>query len=190
LLPVLIRGWRAGWKEGDFPFLIVQLANFKPDKEGMWPEVRDAQRKSLVLRNTGMAVTIDIGNPTDIHPTNKQEVGHRLALAARAISYSEKIEYSGPLYRQTTREEHRLRVWFDHAASRLVAEGGVLKGFEVAGADRHFVPADAYTDGPTVIVSSAQVPSPQYVRYDWASSPEGNLYNNDVLPASPFESQP
>jgi sialate O-acetylesterase len=189
-LATLIQDWRQQWGEGDFPFLIVQIANFKTEPDAMWPEVREAQRKVLALRNTGLAVTIDIGDPVNIHPTNKQEVGHRLALAARAIAHSEKIEYSGPLYRQVTHEDHSLRVWFDHAASGLVAEGGVLKGFEIAGPDRHFVPADAYTDGATVVVSSAQVPSPEYVRYDWASSPEGNLYNKDVLPASPFESQP
>jgi len=189
LLRTLIQDWRQQWGEGDSPFLIVQLANFKTESEGMWPEVRDAQRRALALRNTGMAVTIDMGDPVNIHPTNKQDVGHRLALAARAIIYGEKVEYSGPLYRQATREDHTLRIWFDHATDGLVAEGPVLKGFEIAGADHKFVPADAYVDGQTVVASNSQVPSPEYVRYDWDSSPEGNLYNDDGLPASPFESQ-
>ena len=188
LFQTMIRDWRRSWGEGDFPFLFVQIANFDATPDTLWPEVRNAQRQSLVLRNTGMAVTIDIGSATQIHPTNKRDVGLRLALAARAISYGEKIEYSGPLYRQVTPEDHAVRIWFDHAASGLVAKDGQLKGFEVAGVDRNFSPADARIEGPSVLVSSSTVSSPVYVRYGWASNPECNLYNHEGLPASPFQS--
>ncbi len=115
LFQTIIRDWRTEWGEGDFPFLFVQIANWNTSAEDLWPEVRDAQRQTLALKNTGMTVTIDIGDPDDLHPKNKQDVGLRLALAARAIAYGEKIEWSGPLYRQVTQEEHALRVWFDHA---------------------------------------------------------------------------
>ena len=96
----MIRDWRGTWGEGDFPFLYVQLANFTSTNLEDWPTIREAQRKTLVLRNTAMVVTIDIGNPEDVHPTNKQDVGARLALAGRAVAYGEAIEYSGPLFRE------------------------------------------------------------------------------------------
>ncbi len=188
LFQTMIQDWRRSWGEGDFPFLFVQIANFDATPETLWPEVRDAQRRSLALRNTGMAVAIDIGDGANIHPIDKQDVGSRLALAARAISYGEKIEYSGPLYRQFTTEEHAMRVWFDHAASGLVAKNGQLRGFEVAGADRNFSPADARIDSSSVLVSSSAVLSPVYVRYGWAANPDCNLYNHEGLPASPFQS--
>lgn len=182
----MIRDWRRAWAEGDFPFLFVQLANYKANPS--WPEVREAQRESLALANTAMAVTIDIGNPNDIHPTNKQDVGHRLALAARAVAYGEKIEYSGPLFRQTSTESSALRVWFDHIGAGLVARGGSLKGFEIAGRDGKFFPAEARIDAGTVVVSHPSVPEPLYVRYSWADDPDGNLFNAEGLPASPFRS--
>jgi sialate O-acetylesterase len=189
LLETMIVNWRDSWDEGDFPFLIVQLANFNAGPNNAWPELRDAQRQALALNNTGLAVTIDIGEPNDIHPKNKQDVGLRLALAARAIAYGEKIEYSGPLYRQVTSADHALRVWFDHVDGGLVAKGGsALKGFEITGADRKFQPADARIDGQTVLVTSSAVPSPVYVRYGWADNPDVNLYNAAGLPASPFQS--
>ena len=188
LFQTMIRDWRRAWGQGDFPFLFVQIANFHTGPDGFWPDVRDAQRRTLALANTGMAVTIDIGNPKDVHPTDKQDVGLRLALAARAISYGEKIEYSGPLYRQATPESGALRVWFDHAGT-LKAKGGDLTGFEVAGANRKFLPATARIDGATVVVSNADVPAPVYVRYGWSSDPECNLYNAEDLPASPFRSE-
>jgi sialate O-acetylesterase len=182
----MIKDWRRAWNEGDFPFLLVQIANWNTEPDGRWPEVRDAQRKTLALRNTGMAVTIDIGDAIDIHPKNKLDVGLRLARAARAITYGEKLEWSGPLYRQLTREDHALRVWFDHAAG-LAAKGGPLVGFEVAGADGKYVTADAKIDGSSVIISSATVPEPVSVRYAWAPNPTCNLYNREGLPASPFQ---
>ncbi|HEY1262958.1 MAG TPA: sialate O-acetylesterase, partial [Terriglobales bacterium] len=186
LLPTMIRDWRNAWGEGDFPFLLVQIANWNSDPQDDWPEVRDAQRRTLALRNTAMAVSIDIGDPVDIHPKNKQDVGARLALGARAIAYGEKIEYSGPLFRQLTREGHSLRVWFDHAGG-LTARGGVPKGFEIASADRKFVPAAATIENAGVVVSSPNVPDPVYVRYGWAPNPDCNLYNAAGLPASPFQ---
>jgi sialate O-acetylesterase len=186
LFQTMIRDWRSAWGVGDFTFLYVQIANWNTAPEGLWPVVRDAQRQALTLKNTGMAVTIDIGDPDDIHPKNKQDVGLRLALAARAITYGERIEWSGPLYRQVTPEEHALRVWFDHADG-LMAKGGGLTGFEVAGADGKYSAADARIEGTAVVVSSTAVPSPISVRYGWAANPSCNLFNKEGLPASPFQ---
>jgi sialate O-acetylesterase len=189
LFQTMIRDWRNAWGEGDFPFLFVQIANWNTAPEGLWPDVRNAQRQALALRNTGMAVTIDIGDPEDIHPKNKQDVGLRLALAARAITYGEKIEWSGPLYRQITQEEHALRVWFDHATGLAAkgADGAPLAGFEIAGADGKYSAADAKIEGVSVIVSSPTVPVPLSVRYGWAANPTCNLVNKEGLPASPFQ---
>jgi sialate O-acetylesterase len=189
LFETMIRDWRSQWKIGDFPFFYVQLANWKADAGMMWPTVRDAQRRTLELKNTGMAVTIDIGNPDNIHPTNKQDVGHRLALAARAIAYGETLEYSGPLYNLSFREGSSLRVTFTHGTG-LVAKGGELHGFEIAGADRKFVSASATIDHDSVVVSNPTVAVPVYVRYGWDSNPACNLYNAAGLPASPFTSEP
>lgn len=188
LFQTMIRDWRSAWGEGDFPFLFVQIANFNIAAENLWPDVRDAQRRALALKNTGMAVTIDIGNPDDIHPKNKQDVGLRLALAARAIAFGENVEWSGPLYRQMTQEEHALRVWFDHAGG-LVARGEELTGFEVAGEDGKYSTATAKIDGASVVVSSPTVPTPVSVRYGWAANPNCNLFNKEGLPASPFQAQ-
>jgi sialate O-acetylesterase len=190
LFQTMIRDWRNAWGEGDFPFLFVQIANWNTSPDALWPEVRDAQRKALVLKNTGMAVIIDVGDPEDLHPKNKQDVGLRLALAARAIAYGEKLEWSGPLYRQVAQEDHSLRIWFDHA-SGLTAKGaavaGEVTGFEVAGADAKYSPADARIEGESVVVSSAAVLKPVSVRYAWAASPNCNLFNREGLPASPFQ---
>jgi sialate O-acetylesterase len=189
LFQTMIRDWWRSWGEGDFPFLFVQLPNWIADPRNQWPEVREAQRQTLVLRNTGMAVTIDVGDPANLHPPDKQDVAARLALIARAQVYGEKIEYSGPLFRQVTTEDHALRLWFEHATNGLVAKGGELKGFEVAGSDGKFSPAEARIEGPTVVVSSSAVESPVYVRYGWLASPDCNLYNRDGLPASPFRAE-
>jgi len=140
----------------------------------------------LALKNTGMAVIIDVGDPDDLHPKDKLDVGLRLSLAARAIAYGEKIEWSGPLYKQLTSEEHALRVWFDHAEG-MTARGGELVGFEVAGADGKYSPAQARIEGTSVVVSSAAVSAPVSVRYAWADAPTCNLYNREGLPASPFQ---
>ena len=186
LFQTMIRDWRNDWGEGDFPFLFVQIANWNTEPGELWPDVRNAQRQALALKNTGMAVTIDIGDPDDIHPKNKQDVGLRLALAARAITYGEKVEWSGPLYRQVTAEEHALRVWFDHAGG-LTAKGAEPTGFEVAGADGKYSAAEAKIDGSSVVVSSSVVPTPVSVRYGWAANPTCNLFNKEGLPASPFQ---
>lgn len=186
LFPTMIGDWRRSWDEGDFPFLFVQIANWNTEPDGRWPEVRDAQRRALALRNTGMAVTIDIGDAVDIHPKNKLDVGLRLARAARAIAYGEKLEWSGPLYRGLSHEEHALRVWFDHA-NGLMAKNGALAGFEVAGPDGKYAAADTKIDGSSVVVSSATIPDPVSVRYGWAANPTCNLVNREGLPASPFQ---
>jgi sialate O-acetylesterase len=185
----MITDWRRHWQEGDFPFFFVQLANYKAPADSLWPTVRDAQRRTLGLANTGMAVTIDIGNPTNIHPADKQSVGHRLALAARAITYGENIEFSGPLFRKAGRDGKDMRVWFDHAQGLMAKGEGAPAGFEIAGADRRYRPAMARLDGNSVVVSSPEITEPQYVRYGWKDVPVVNLYNGAGLPASPFSSE-
>ena len=182
----MIEDWRKQWGEGDFPFLFVQLANYKSNQ--WWPVLRESQTETLRLHNTGMAVTIDVGESRDIHPKNKQDVGRRLALAARHIAYHEAIDYSGPLYRQTTTEGNQLRVWFSHADGLLAKGGGAISGFTVAGADGNFVDAEARIEGNTVVVSNPQVSNPVAARYAWADDPVCNLYNQAGLPASPFRS--
>ena len=188
LFETMIIDWRNHWGQGDFPFLFVQLANYANtgDQSG-WPELRESQLKTLELKNAGMAVIIDIGESQDIHPRNKQDVGLRLGLSARAIAYGEKLVYSGPIYRQMTTENGKLRVWFDHVGGGLGIDGGDdLKGFTIAGADREFVPAKAEIDGETVVVSNPNVAEPLAVRYAWADDPVNNLINAEGLPASPF----
>ena len=183
----LIEDWRRQWDEGNTPFYFVQLANWKGGADDGWPTLREQQRKTLNVSNTAMAVTIDIGDADDIHPKDKLDVGLRLSLAARALSYGEVIEYSGPLYRQSVQDGSAVRVWFDHARG-LKSKGGELTGFEVAGADGKFVTATAKLEGDSVLVSAAGVSAPVAVRYGWAGNPQCNLYNSDNLPASPFSS--
>jgi sialate O-acetylesterase len=183
----LIEDWRHEWGVGDFPFLYVQISNFKSTPAEDWATLRQQQLKTLALRNTAMAVTIDIGNPDNVHPTDKVDVGDRLARAARALSYGQAVEYSGPIFRQATPEGSALRAWFDHAKG-LTAKGATATGFEVAGADRKFVPATATVDGTSVVVSNPDITEPRYVRYGWANSPQCNLFNGEGLPASPFTS--
>jgi sialate O-acetylesterase len=195
LLPLMIAGWRRTWAQGDFPFLIVQLANYgqdAPDAPGSaWAELREAQALTAIqVPNTGLAVTIDIGNPADIHPTNKQEVGRRLALVAEAKTYGRKVAWQGPTYRALRVEGDRIRVKFEGAGSGLAVKGDKLLGFTVAGQDRKFVPADAVIDGDSVVVRAAGVPKPVAVRYGWANSPVCTLYNKDGLPAAPFRTDP
>ena len=188
VFPTLIEDWRKQWREGNFPFLFVQISSFRSTAGEDWPVIREAQRRALQLADTGMAVTIDIGNPDNVHPADKQDVGARLALAARAIAYGEQIEDSGPLYRQTSVEGNSIHVWFDHAEG-LAAKGGPLTGFEVAGRDHNFVKAEAGIEGDSVVVSSPEVKDPQYVRYGWQNAPVLNLFNGAGLPASPFTSE-
>src|SRR5207249_11290550 len=140
----MIQDWRNRWGQGDFPFLFVQLANFQSN--GWWPVLRESQTETLRLRNTGMALAIDIGESKDIHPKNKQDVGKRLALAALHVAYQQPGEYSGPMYKQATTEGSQMRVYFSNAEGMQPKGGGTLTGFTVAGADGNFVPADARVD--------------------------------------------
>jgi sialate O-acetylesterase len=188
LFRTMIDDWRRAWNQGDLPFLFVQLAGFTaPDSQ--WPELREAQRRALGAAHTGMAVAIDLGERDNIHPKNKTELGRRLSLVARALVYGEQLVYSGPLFRSATREEGVLRVWFDHTGGGLAAQGGTLRGFEVAGADRRWSPAAARIEDQTVVVSSPSVAAPLYVRYGWADFPDCNLRNVEGLPAAPFRSE-
>ncbi len=193
LFPALIDDWRARFGQGDLPFLFVQISSFNSPGEN-WGRVRDAQRRSLHLANTAMAVTLDIGLASNVHPPDKQTVGARLALGARALAYGERVAFQSPLYRQVTREQQpngsmALRVWFDHAQG-LTDRGSPSRGFEVAGADGKFVPAQARVEGESVVVSSLQVPKPVNVRYGWMGVMETNLFNGEGLPASTFTSEP
>jgi sialate O-acetylesterase len=193
LLPTMIADWRNRFGVGKFPFLVVQLASFMsvqttPVQSG-WAELREAQL--LTERNdpkVGMSITTDIGAAHDIHPKNKQDVGKRLALAALAIAYDKKLVYSGPVFRKMKTEGAKARLAFDHVGGGLVAKGGKLKGFAIAGQDGKFAWADAVIDGREIVVSSPEVPKPTAVRYNWANNPIGNLYNKEDLPAGPFRS--
>ena len=190
LFPLMIRNWRRAWGEGDFPFYFVQLANWQPARPGPgeseWAELREAQTMTLREPHTGMAVIIDIGDANDIHPRNKLDVGHRLAVWALADTYNQKVEQSGPLYRSYAIEGENMRIHFDHSSGMKTADGSALKGFAIAGTDHKFFWAEARIDGETVIVSSKDVPKPLAVRYAWADNPQVNLYNGANLPASPF----
>jgi sialate O-acetylesterase len=186
LMPAFIADWRAKWKQGNFPFLYVQLSSLKTNNE--WGLIRDAQRMSLAVANTGMAVTLDIGAVDNIHPPNKEDVAARLSLVARALAYDHPIEYSGPLFRQATPEANSIRVWFDHADG-LLAKGSEVEGFEIATANGEFVPAKATIEHNTVVVRSDSLSRPRYVRYGWASFTKANLYNRVGLPASTFSSK-
>ncbi|MFL6282593.1 MAG: sialate O-acetylesterase [Pyrinomonadaceae bacterium] len=192
IMATLIRDWRTRFQSGDFPFLVVQLANYLERRDAPvdsdWARLREAQlHVSRNVAHAGLAVTIDIGDAKDIHPKDKQDVGTRLALAALANVYGRKLEYSGPAYRRMKVEGERVRLSFDHAEGGLVARDGErLKGFAVAGEDGRFVWADAIIEGDEVVVSSPEVKKPTAVRYAWADNPAANLYNRAGLPASPF----
>jgi sialate O-acetylesterase len=164
----------------------VQLANFKSNV--YWPVLRESQTETLRLANTAMAVIIDIGESKDIHPKNKQDVGLRLALAARALTYHQPLEYSGPMFQMASTEGSAMRVYLTHADGMQPRGGGAITGFEIAGADGKYVDAQVKVDGSTLVVSSAQVAEPVSVRYAWADDPVCNLINQSGLPASPFRS--
>ena len=191
LFKALINGWREVWGQGDFPFLFVQLANFMPTKSQPtnepWATLREAQSMALELPNTGMAVTIDIGDADDIHPTNKQDVGKRLAINALAKVYGKDIAYSGPMYKSMKNEGSKLRLQFDHTNNGMKTKGSSeLKGFAIAGADKKFVWAKAKIEGTEIVVWNSKIRNPVAVRYAWANNPVCNLYNGAELPASPF----
>jgi sialate O-acetylesterase len=183
LFPALIADWRRAWDQGDFPFLFVQIAPYRE----MTPEIREAQLLSWQRTpNTAMVVTSDCGDANDIHPAHKQPVGARLALAARALAYGERLEYSGPVFASMTVKGGKAILRFSHVGGGLLAKGGALTGFTMAGADGIFHPARAHLRGATVVVASDGVDQPRAVRYGWASVPQGNLFNQAGLPASPF----
>lgn len=185
VMQTLVTTWRKLWGEGNFPLFEVQLPALKNVSNN--PLVREQQAKILSLPNTGMAVTIDIGDPANVHPKNKEPLGYRLELLALAKAYGDKnMEYSGPMYSSMKVEGGAIRVRFSHAGS-LLAKDGPLNWFQIAGADQKFVDADAKIEGDSVVVSSAQVPSPVAVRYAWDNYPNtANLYNGMGLPAAPF----
>lgn len=203
LLPLLIKDWRQAWHNPDLVFLFVQLAAFERHTPGKplpkdyfkkqapndpsWARLREAQLQTLSVPNTGMAVSIDIGDPIDIHPRNKQDVGTRLALAAERIAYGKKIAFSGPVYVGMDKEKDKIRLKFIQLNGGLVSKDGELKQFAIAGKDKKFVWANAKIDGNNVVVWSDKVKDPVAVRYGWSKYPEGcNLYNEAGLPASPF----
>jgi sialate O-acetylesterase len=199
LFATMIQNWRNDFGQGDFPFLLVQLAPWDKSKkreiaeitktpgESDWAELREAQLLATkVLPNVGMAVITDAGDKDDIHPSRKAPVGGRLALAARGIAYGEKVVWSGPAYRSLKVEGHKAILSFDNVGGGLEAREGALKGFAIAGADKKFVWADAAIEGDKVVVTSRAVLHPVAVRYGWSDFPVVNLFNKAGLPASPF----
>ena len=192
LLPAMIAGWRESWHQGDFPFLIVQLANFGPSAgirpaESAMAELREAQALAArSLPNVGLVTAVDIGEPGDIHPKNKQEVGRRLGLVARAQVYRQPVPCSGPVYKSSNKQGSTLRIAFDHAEGLHANDELVPKGFAVSGEDHVFHWADARIEGNEVVLTSPEVAYPVAARYDWDASPKGNLYNQAGLPAFPF----
>ena len=189
LFSALIRTWRTEWDRRELPFYFVQIPNFADDdaRGQKWAKLREAQAKALALAATGMAVAIDIGDPENIHPLNKQEVGRRLALLALSRTYDRPEESSGPQFVRAVREGVALRVTFQHAGG-LMARDGPVQSVEVAGVDEIFHPASAVIEREALIVSSPAVPKPVAVRYAWSNAPTANLYNSAGLPAAPFRS--
>jgi sialate O-acetylesterase len=192
LFKLLISDWRTNWQQGNFPFIYVQLPNFvevnEETTQNDWAYFRESQLKALNIPNTGMAVTIDIGQYNDIHPVNKKDVGFRLALAARKVTYGEKnIVYSGPIFKSMKIVDSKAIITFTNVGSGLLAKNGELKCFEICGADNKYYPAKAKIENGMVVVLSKEVTVPVAVRYAWANNPESaNLYNKEGLPASPF----
>jgi sialate O-acetylesterase len=192
LQPAQIIDWRNKWKQGDLPFLFVQLPGFMDmsylPSESQWATLREAQLKSLSVVNSGMAVAIDLGEWNDIHPDNKKDVGERLALIAQKMVYGENIVYSGPLYQSAAIDGNKIVITFTNTGHGLVTnDGEELHQFAIAGADKKFVWAKAVIEGDKVIVWHDDIEAPLFVRYAWSDNPDGaNLYNKEGLPASPF----
>lgn len=194
LFKTVIKEWRSTFDSGEFPFLYVQLANYCPWR--MEPEesgcagVREQQRRTLAVHNTGMAVIHDVGEYNDLHPQDKKTVGERLALWAMNMVYGEEIVCSGPIYERMEVEGNQIRLYFKYIGSGLVAKGEELKGFLICGKDGKYHEAEAFIDGDTVVVHSELVKEPVNVRFGWADNPEeANLYNKEGLPASPFTTE-
>ncbi len=191
LFPMLIRNWRQRWKQGNLPFLYVQLANYKKRQpnpsESEWAELREAQSFTLSEPNTGMACIIDIGDAENIHPANKQEVGRRLALNANKLVYKQNVIASGPAFKDFKIEGNQVRIRFEHVGAGLkTSDHKNITGFAIAGADKKFYWANASIEKNMIIVYSDKVPEPKAVRYAWADNPECNLINSEGLPAIPF----
>jgi sialate O-acetylesterase len=190
--PLMIQDWRWHWGEGDFPFFFVQLASFNSangnsNNGSNWAELREAQTMTLSLNNTGMAITTDIGNATNIHPTNKQDVGKRLAAIALNKVYGKKVVYSGPTYQSMKTDGNKIILSFTNKGGGLVAKNGELHGFEIAGGDHKFYTAKAVIDGDNIIVSADSVASPASVHFAWADfAGDADLYNKEGFPAVPF----
>ncbi len=191
-LRTMIANWRQDWALGDFPFIYVQLPNYKapqqlPFETDGWPLVREQMLQTLAMNNTGMAVTIDIGEELDIHPKNKQDVGKRLAQWALAKTYGKDVVACGPLMKSMSKQGQEIVIRFDHVGGGLMTKGGEpLKGFAIAGNRKIFVWAEAKIVGDTVVVSNPDIETPTAVRYAWANNPVGNLFNRAGMPASPF----
>ena len=190
LLPAMIAGWRKQFGQ-DFPFFVVQLANFRAVQqrpvEGGWARIRESQQKTADDDDSvGLVVITDIGLADDVHPRNKQDVGKRLSLSARAIAYGQTVVHSGPTYREHTVEGNTIRLKFDNVGSGLVAHGAEIKGFAIAGAEGDFVWATARFDQGDIVVSADTISEPRRVRYNWANNPIGNLFNAEELPAGLF----
>ena len=190
LLPAMINDWRKTWGQGDFPFYIVQLANFmaKTDQpvDSDWAELREAQSIAAeAVKNGGLATAVDIGDTTDIHPKNKQEVGRRLALIALNRLYKQPVEFAGPTFKSFSREGSKLRITFDHADG-MTAGSGPLRGFAIAGADKKFYWAQAAIEYNTVVLSCPEVSEPVAARFAWSNNPDITLFNAAGLPAFPF----
>jgi hypothetical protein len=184
LFPAMIKNWRSDWQEGNFPFYFVQIAPHHSQN----PEIREAQLMAFnSVKNTGLVVTTDVGNPKNIHPIDKQTVGKRLSLWARAKTYGEEnLVFSGPIYSHMEIKKRSVQVYFDHLGSGLQNKKEELAEFEIAGSDQKFYPAKAKIKGKTIVVSSQKVKNPIAVRFAWKTSPEPNLFNKEGLPASPF----
>ena len=187
LFPTMINDWRTQWGY-EFPFYFVQIAPFNYGND-LSPALRDAQRHSLQTSKTGMAITMDIGHPDNIHPGNKQEVGNRLALLALANEYGVKLVKSGPLFSAKTPYQNTLMLDFEYSGDGLIAGPEGLQNFEVSGDDGIWHDAEARIINGNVIVSSQRVPQPLHVRYGWKDYVDASLFNSDGLPASSFTSQ-
>jgi sialate O-acetylesterase len=187
LFPALILDWRTHFEQGNLPFLFVQISSFQSPGED-WGMIRDAQRRTLSVANTAMAVSLDVGTPGNVHPPDKQTVSNRLALAALGQVYGEHLEYAPPIFREATIESGGIRVWFDNA-NELTSKGKPLEDFELAGSDHNFVPASAVIQGNTIWVSAMGIPQPRYVRYGWKSVVQTWFYNRQGLPGSTFTSE-
>lgn len=189
--PAVIQDWRQHWGQGDFPFLYVQLANYLPpgapaDDTG-WALTREAQLHTLKLPKTAMVVTADVGEWNDIHPLDKKTVGDRLAAAALHLAYGHNKVHSGPLFQSAKIQGKKMLLTFAHTGSGLMAKGGKLQGFTLAGEDGKFHPAEAKIQKDRVVVWSGAVKAPKAARYAWANNPENlSLYNKEGFPASPF----